>query len=376
MKKFDPVQNWIDNVAYSHSKSENTPYQYRHALGLFCDFIDKTPEKILEEYDQVTDREFRRKYARYIRAFIGSYSRQNYTVGSVKAFVAAIKSFFKYNDLPLAYVPTPKNKITYHNRDIAKTEIVEILKISRPRDRSFFCMMGQSGQRPVTLCEFRRKHIEPDFSKGIIPCKIEVPEEIAKGEFGAYFSFMGEESVKHLRDYFKTRGDIGPEDYLFTLHGTDKKMNRKSMAHIFRRVILQLKDTGIMDFEQKQKGKPSDVRLYNLRKWFRNQAGHAGVEYVNFWMGHRADYKAPHIPSSDEHYFSREDVEFQRQLYKEKAMPFLRLEKYAPDETEKQITELRERVAARDRNVEEKVKRLEKDLAEMRRLIEKLQASR
>ena len=379
MRKFDPVQNWLDNVAYSHSKSENTPYQYRHALSLFCDFIETTPEQILEEYERIADREFRRKYARYVRALIGHLSHEGYVVGSVKAFVAAIRSFFKYNDLPLGHVPIPRMKITYHNRDIAKEEIVEILKQSRVRDRAFFCVMAQSGQRPVTLCELRRKHIKPDFSKGIIPCKVEVPEEIAKGAFGAYFSFMGEESVKHLRDYFKSRGPIGPEDYLFTLHGSDKKMNRKSMAHIFRRVILNLKQTGVMNFEQKQKGKPSDVRLYNLRKWFRNQAGHAGIEYVNFWMGHRADYKAPHIPSSDVHYFSREDVEFQRQLYREKAMPFLRLETETPTETERTIEELRRGLESRDREIEELKQRLNKyilsadQVTELLRRIEKLE---
>ena len=62
------------------------------------------------------------------------------------------------------------------------------------------------------------------------------------------------------------------------------------------------------------------------------------MEYVNFWMGHKTNYKAPHIPASDEHYFSREDVEFHRQLYKEKAMPHLRLETPTPSETDKIIS--------------------------------------
>ncbi|UCE16287.1 MAG: hypothetical protein JSV12_01335 [Candidatus Bathyarchaeota archaeon] len=379
MGKFDPVQNWVDNVAYAHSKSENTATRYKHSIGLFCDFIGKTPEQILEEYEETTDREFRRKYARFVRALIGHLSHEGYVVGSVKTFVAAVRSFFKYNDLPLGHVPIPRMKITYHNRDIAKVEIVEILKLSRPRDRAFFCMMAQSGQRPFTLCKLRRKHIEPDFSKEIIPCRVEIPEELAKGQFGAYFTFIGEESVKHLRDYFKTRGNVDPEDYLFTLHGSDKKMNGKSMAHIFRRVLLNLKQTGVIDFEQKKKGKPSDVRLYNLRKWFRNHAGQAGIEYVNFWMGHRADYKAPHIPSSDDHYFSREDVEFQRSLYREKAMPHLRLETATPSETEQTIEELRRRLESRDREVEELKLRLDKytlsesQVSELLRRIERLE---
>ena len=99
-----------------------------------------------------------------------------------------------------------------------------------------------------------------------------------------------------------------------------------------------------MDFEQKEEGKPRSVRLYNLRKFFRKYAGQAGVEYVNFWMGHKTNYEAPHIPSSDVHYFSREDVESQRQLYEEKAMPFLRLETATPSETEQTIKQLEQKM--------------------------------
>lgn len=337
MKKFNIVQNWIDNVAYSHSKSEGTEYNYRRYFDVFCNFIEKTPEQILEEYEGITDREFRRKYARYIRALIGELSNQEYAIGTIRMIVTCIKSFFKYNDLPLGHIPIARNRITFHNRDITKEEIIKILEISRPRDKAFFCMMAQTGLRPDTLSRLRLKHMQPDFEKGVIPCKITVPQEIAKGEYKSYFTFMGEESVKHLKTYLNTRPEIGPEDYLFASHGTEKQLDSKSMSHIFRRAIMMLRQKGIMDFEQKQKGKPSNVRLYNLRKYFRKMATPAGFEFVQFWMGHMVK------EGQDEHYRPT-DAEFHRQLYKEKAMPYLRLETSTPSETEKTILELREKV--------------------------------
>ena len=382
MKKFEAVQAWIDSVAYSHSKNENTEYIYKYHFGEFCGFIGLSPEQILEEYESMTDRQFRRKYAQYIRAFISKQDRNGYAINSIGGAISAIKSFFKYNDLPLGYVPLAKRKVTFHNRDINKEEIVSVLKISRPRDKAFFCMMAQSGLRPDTLRNLKRKHVEPEFSKGIIPCCIEVPEEIAKGEFGAYFSFMGEESVNYLKAYLDTRATIDPEDYLFTSHGTDKRLNTKSISGIFLRAIQKLKEKGLMDFEQKQQGKPRSVRLYNLRKFFRKYGGQAGVEYVNFWMGHKTNYKAPHIPASDEHYFSREDVEFHRQLYKEKAMPHLRLETATPSETEQTIMELRKQLterSLRERELSRRIAELEReredqkgDMALARELVELL----
>ena len=362
MKSIDVVQAWIDNVAYAHSKSESTASQYKRNMTKFCSFIGKTPTQILDDYESLSDREFRRKYARYIRGFISRLSNNGYTINSVKATVAAIKSFFKYNDLVLGYVPMPRSKITFHNRDITKEEVVKILELSRPRDKAFFCMMAQTGLRPETLCNFRIKHIEPEFSKGIIPCKIDVPQEITKGQYRPYFTFMGEESTKYLRSYLATRSNIGPEDYVFASHGTDKQLNSKSISGIFKRVIEQLKEKGLMDFEQKQVGKPRTVRLYNLRKFFRKFANQAGFEFVQFWMGHI-------VKAGQEESYRPQDPEFHRKLYAEKAMPFLRFETATPSETDKiiqaQAQEIERMKAVIKENVELKkwVSRHESEIA-------------
>ena len=343
MPKFDAVEAWLANVAYSHSKSEATEESYRFGLKSFCRFLGCTPQQILDEYEAMNDRSFRRKYAMLLRAYIAELSKTDYTVATIQVKVTPVKSFFKYNDLPLGYVPVAQKKVTYHNRDITKREIMAVLSISRVRDKAAYVMMAQSGQRPVTLCRLKRKHIEPDFSKGVLPCCVKVPEELAKGQFGAYFSFMGEESIKYLRFYFEKRGVVGPEDYIFTNQGLTQPLSRKSISNLFSFALEKLKAKDIIEFEQ-QPGKPRELRLYCLRKWFRKNAGNAGVEYVNFWMGHKTNYKAPHIPASDDHYFSREDVEFQRILYRDNAMPFLRLEAENPTEIEQTITGLREQI--------------------------------
>ena len=187
------------------------------------------------------------------------------------------------------------------------------------------------------------KHLEPDFSEGVIPCMIRIPEEISKGGFGAYFTFIGSETIKYLTAYLSTRPNLKPEDYVF-VNRSGHQLSRRSITNIFARTIDGMKEKGTLNFEQKKLGKPRTLRLYNLRKFFRNCAAQAGVEYVNFWMGHKTNYKASHIPASDVHYFSREDVEFQRKLYSEKAMPHLRIETSTPTETDKTIKKLEEKI--------------------------------
>lgn len=339
------VKTWFDNIAYSHSSSENTKAVYAHFLDVFCDHVNKTPKQIIEDFENAKrDRDFSRKYSQQLRSLISVYVRKGYASGSIKGMVSAVRSFFKYNDLPLGHIPMPKPRIVFHNRDITAQEIREILKVSKPRERAFYLMMAQTGLRPDTLCHLKIKHVEPDFSKEVVPCKVDVPEELTKGAFGSYFTFMGDDAVKYLRNYLNTRRNVGPESYIFTSYGKTTPLHRKSISSMFARTLETLKESGVIEFKQKEVGKPRNVRLYNLRKFFRKYAGQAGIEYVNFWMGHKTDYQAPHIPASDVHYFSREDEDFQRELYNQKAMPHLRIETSTPTETDKTIKNLEEKI--------------------------------
>ena len=331
----NPVDLWLDTLAYSKSGSHNTEKNYRRCFKAFLEFIGTTAEDIVREYESSSDKAFKRKYAQFLKRWIGSLSRKGLTKGSIKSMVGVVQSFFKYNDLPLGYVPTAQDFAVYHNRDIEKSEIGHLLAISRPRDRAFFAVMAQCGLRPYTICLLQLKHLQPDLYNGTIPCKIEVPREIAKGKYAGYLTFIGAEAVSHLKAYLKIRANLTPESFLFTKHGSEDPATPKAFTHKFERNIRKLRAKGLVDFKQEQKGKPSELRLYSLRKFFKKYAYHAGSELVEFWMGHKGK-------GVTDHYISR-DVEFHRQQYAEKAMAFLRIEKETPSETEKTITELKER---------------------------------
>ena len=109
-----------------------------------------------------------------------------------------------------------------------------------------------------------------------------------------------------------------------------------------------------MKLKQKKETKPHDIRLYNLRKFFRKYANQAGFEFVQFWMGHTVN------AGQDDHYRPR-DVEFHRELYAEKAMPHLRLETATPTETDKAITTLEEE----NRELKNQIERLETIMQKM-----------
>jgi site-specific recombinase XerC len=333
--KYDPIEVWINTVCASHSNSSRTRYNYLLVFQSFCKFIGKKASQIIKEYEASIDRDFRRKYAEYVKAFMTCQQTKGIAPNTISTRIGIIKSFFKYNDLPLRFTPTINPRMLYHNRDITHEEIKLILNASRPRERAFYAIMAQSGLRPNTICNLKYENIKEDFENNRIPCRIEIPQEIAKGKYHSYFTFIGKEAVKYLKSYLVIRPKIDDEDYLFLSDDKRKKVNPKSISKFFAQTVKKLHEKEMMELKQKKENKPHDIRLYNLRKWFRKYANQAGFEFVQFWMGHTVN------AGQDKHYRPK-DVEYHRKLYAEKAMPHMRLETATPTETEKAISDLKQ----------------------------------
>jgi hypothetical protein len=266
--------------------------------------------------------------------------------------VGVISSFFHYNDMPLGFVPQAQSGIVFHNRDITKEEIIQIMSVSKIREKAFFVVMAQSGLRPHTMKQLKLRNLESLDNN--VPCKIDVPQEMAKGKYGSYVTFIGPDATKYLKQYHATRTNLTQDSLLFCSHTDSTKMiNVKDVSRAFRMAARKLEESGALKFEIRE-GKPSELRLYNLRKFFRKYANQMGLEHVSYVMGHTTR-------GSDSNYTPK-DPEWYRDLYKEKAMPFLRIETATPTETEKTIAELKKQLEGRD-----------KELEEMKRMMVKLQ---
>lgn len=350
--KIDTVEDWLNTVAFSHSNSKNTRTNYKLIFGKFLNFIGKTADQLVNEYENTNDRTFKRTYGSYLKAWITQLQKADYAPRTISGHINIVKSFFKYNDLPLSFIPCGNGMVTFHNRDITKEEIVQILKLSDFREKAFYSLIAQTGLRPETLTKLKIGDLEKILDSDTpTPCLITVRQEATKGAYQGYFTFAPEESIKHLKEYLQTRKTpLNKDSLLFCMYNDESKpISPGVFSHLFRRVVMRLQKDNILSFETKRKDievktkedvllrrhiSRNELRLYNLRKFFRKYAGQAGADFVNFWMGHTSALGV------DLHYFSR-DVEFHRKVFIEKALPFLRIETHTPSETEKQIEELR-----------------------------------
>jgi integrase len=328
----DPIENWIRMVAYSHSKSKGTEYNYRSTIADYCKFHNITPKQVISEYEKLDEKTFKHKHTQMIQqwiAYLYTPERDN-TTKTIKSKVGSISSFYHYNDLPLGHIPQAREMVTYHNRDIEAKEIAQIIALAQPREKAFYAIIAQSGLRPCTIGQLRIKHIEP-LEKDQEPYKITVPQELTKGQFGSHVTFIGDEARKYLKGYLTTRSELTEESLLFCTHEKpNTPVNTKNISRSFQRTAKELRKNKQIEYKTIREGKPSEIRLYNLRKFFKRKSKDMGDEDTNYMMGHT-------ITGANGNY-RPQDPEYYRKRYEEKALPFLRLEEPTPSDT-KELTE-------------------------------------
>jgi hypothetical protein len=201
------------------------------------------------------------------------------------------------------------------NRNITKDEINKITKLCKIREQAFFTIMRQSGLTPHTIKQLKIKHLEPNTP---ILYKIELPQEIQKNKFRPP-AFIGEEAIKYLKQYLATRANLTPESLLFTIkNNPNKEINTKDVSRAFKLSLQKLKKEKTINYEER-KGKPSELRLFNLIKFYEKNA----KDYLK---------EAKNNPNQNE--------EFYRELYKEKAIPNLEIETPTTTELKNRIEKI------------------------------------
>jgi len=315
MREISVLESWLSEVA----KSKMTERNYRARIHKFEETVGVTIEEIAKEWSELDyngEKLFRKKWDMKIKMFRAYLKSSGIAQGTLEAYMIPIASFFSWLDTRVK-VANERQKVTYHNRDITREEIEAIIThVPHVRDKAFYCIQAQSGLRPHSLKLLQYRDIKEDWEKGVVPVRIIIPESKNKGEYKAFYTFMALDSIQLLRQYWDLRFGKGvnpnDNDLLFSMSDRENiPINTASTATIFSNVARKL---GIAKGE---KGKPKDVRQFNLRKWFRmksSESPEVDSEYSHFWMGHK-------LNRQDEHYFSS-NIDLHREKYT-KAMPYL-----------------------------------------------------
>jgi len=318
------LDEWIGQISLENSDSRKTRDNYKRNIIQFCDVTKVSLFDIADEWNNIDtyrkEKVFRKKVRKLLRMFQTYLEKQDYAKATIGAKLVPIYSFFnKYLEANIRAI-LPQATVTYHNRPIEKHEIEAILGQSNLRNSLAYYLMIQGGIRPHTIARLKYKDIKEDYEANIIPLRVVVRKEIAKGKYASYYTFVGEETVKLLHRILKTRetnGTLNDESYIIKIRGTkankSEHSNPKNYSQAFQKTVMKLK------LQPKgTKGKPNKLRLYCLRKYFRNRCSSAGLDYTHFWLGHK-------LQNNDEHYFDKDTVETHRSRYKKFVLPQVRI---------------------------------------------------
>jgi len=348
-KPCQKLEDWLFARCESHKTRESYMFYWQNFVE-FCKQRGLNAYNIVDDYrtvkyqDVYKREKFLEKWQDTIRAFCTWLKRKGFAPLTIKNHLAVLRSFFGYWDIPLKVLLPKHSYVVYHNRDLTKDEVRQILNFASPRDRVMWLVMAESGMRVGTLVNLKYWQIKEDFEAERIPMKILLPSESLKDHVGDRWTFIGEDGYRELRNYLERRLPLDDDDYVFASEKQGrvkgKQFTGASLSVKFNRLVQKLgldKSLG--------KRKPKKIRLHGLRKFFRNNMK-ADSSYVKFWMGHSL--------GTDAHYISR-DVEEHRKRYAE-GYKFLRI--YEP--SAETIFELSEKLRQRDREVQQLREQMEK----------------
>lgn len=302
------IEDWLN----ARAESDKTKESYRYLWGNFakyCTGRGKELGTMVEDFrtarrkGQVESELWLEEWQDVLRTF-GSWLKPKFAPLTVKNHLAAVKSFLRFWKIPLDVDIPRHSAVIYHNRDLRREEVKQILTFATPRDRVIWLVMTESGMRESTAVNMKFWQIKEDFSTARIPMKILLPSSEIKDHVGDRWTFIGEDGFRELKAYLQGK-NLEDDDYVFASErqGQCKKeqFSAASLSVKFNRLVQKL---GI----DKSLGarRPKKIRLHGLRKYFRNNM-RADSAYVQFWMGHTLGV--------DAHYISR-DPEQHREEYK------------------------------------------------------------
>jgi len=353
------LEDWLSARAESPA-TRHSYVDHWNILVQFCSARGKDPNTIVDGFraarlqGEQQKEMFLEEWQDLIRAFT-SYLKGKYVSMSFAVRLSILKSYFKFWKIPLEVTLPRRTYVTYHNRDLQKSEIKKILSNASLRDRAIFLMLLESGMRVGSCASLKYWQIKEDYEQSRVPMRISLPSAVLKDKVGDRFTFIGVDGFKALQDYLQTRPPLKKDDdYVFESERAAKEgaIPERSLAQSistkFNRLVQKL---GID--HSVGKGKPKQIRLHGLRKYFFNNMK-ADSDYKRFWMGHSLGV--------EQHYISRE-IEEHRKKYGE-GYKFVRIY-----ETIESNIDLHQQIRERDEQLRQLSERMEK-LSPLLRMME------
>lgn len=280
------------------SGSPQTCYTYIQHVYQYTTWLDSTPDQIIQDLKpdgNTIDPERLQNHTKFVNDYIADLQDRGLTPGTIHNHLKACKALYHANDVKIEFKGKIKNRITYKDRAPTSEELVRVLDVGDLREKTIVALLALGGFREGTLSKLRYRHVKEDLENNKSPIHIHIEENITKGRYGDYDTFIGNEAEQYLKLYLNQRRAgtrrLQPETLTDDSPLIRDKSNKpakplapKQISHLVHQLYVRAGLTRHRDGHY-------DLRTHSLRKYFKTQMIVLGCqsEYVDYFMGHVMD---------------------------------------------------------------------------------------
>ena len=191
----------------------------------------------------------------------------------------------------------------FRDRSPRAEEVQKLLDVAEIRGKVIVSMLALGGFRIGTLSKLEYRHVKQDLERGIQPIHVHVEDEIVKGKYGDYDTFLGPEAIEPLKLYLDCRRkgvpirpgvhrNLPPETIIdgspLLRDEHTVKIRPISPARIHDIVHDLYLRSGLL---REGSGTLYELRAHSLRKYFKTEliSLHVQPDYIDYMMGHKVD---------------------------------------------------------------------------------------
>jgi integrase/regulator of replication initiation timing len=262
--------------------NENTGKLYKIGLEHFCEFIKKTPSKLIgearEDYiNRVPPWDLR--HIKDIEAFINYMKslngKENVSNNTKNAWIKAVKHFYAANKIPVigvkAQIPAvPREE--YLDIPLLKIEdiraAVEACGVDKMR-RALFLTSISSAQGSAEITKLKGKHLK-NRKSGVAIINTSRDKDISKHR---YIFFIGAEALQAIAEY---KPNLEDDEYIFTPALVEKRrLKAQEVVHCFSTIAEKC---GFPD---------GYFNSHRSRHYFETMmTGNMDSDFIDYVMGH------------------------------------------------------------------------------------------
>jgi hypothetical protein len=158
------LKYWLDSLKGNDS-SHSTKYIWKHHLKRFCNWADKTPDKLIEERKEQLlneDKHVQHQTETRVKEFLKALEDQGLAANTRGSYFMAIRNFYKrnYQELYFFRGDGPGNETSQEGvRAASKEDISKMLEVSNPRIRALILFIKDTGFAEADVAKLKLKDL-------------------------------------------------------------------------------------------------------------------------------------------------------------------------------------------------------------------------